>query len=364
MLNCLLNSPENVVGNGTEVSLLERQRARLEWLDKLQQPQQHYVTNVSNNSIESHVNPRHRSLISDNLLHGEPEHQDDPSAKADVQILGDDSFPGIANFGKELGFVSPECRSSALTFHQEQSLLRTCSRLPVAVVEEMEYVFDKDRLNKRKAEFVVAVECKDKRIKGDAEGVESAASEKSCGETSQENSMALVVQKPDYIHVRARRGQATDSHSLAERARREKINNKMKYLQDMVPGCSRILGRAGMLDEIINYVQSLHRQVEFLSMKLAALNPQLEINTDNFEKEFPAYITSFPTATRPSAVANLPSLQLNPVQQGNTSCELDVLISSSATLPELYPDSSSFSKVQSFPTWESGLPRPYNVGFH
>ncbi|GLT73444.1 hypothetical protein SLA2020_453040 [Shorea laevis] len=124
------------------------------------------------------------------------------------------------------------------------------------------------------------------------------------------------------------------------------MNKKMKVLQDLVPGCSRILGRAGMLDEIINYVQSLQRQVEFLSMKLAALNPKLELNTDNFFlKEFPAYITSFPTATRPSAVANLPYLQLNPVEQGNTSCELDVLTSSSATVTELYPDSSCFSVI-------------------
>ncbi|XP_062156671.1 transcription factor HBI1 [Alnus glutinosa] len=382
MLNCLLNSLENFVGNGTEVSVLDRQRARLEWIDKLQQPQQLYVTNVSNNSIESHVTPRHRSLISDNLLLGE--HRDDPSAKAELH-LSDGSFPGIANLavgGKELGFVSPACRSSALTFHQEQSLLTTCSRLlvaveaakmneKVAVAEEMEVVIDKDRLNKRKTECVVAeeCECQDKRIKGDEEGVESAVSEKSCGETSADNSKvdskALEVQKPDYIHVRARRGQATDSHSLAERARREKINNKMKFLQDLVPGCSRILSKAGMLDEIINYVQSLQRQGEFLSMKLAALNPKLEFNTDNFfVKEFPAYITSFPTATRPSAVSNLPYLQLNPVEQGNTSCELDVLTSSSATVPELYPDSSFFSKVQSFPTWESGLPRPYNAGFH
>ena len=32
-----------------------------------------------------------------------------------------------------------------------------------------------------------------------------------------EKSKASEVPKPDYIHVRARRGQATDSHSLAER---------------------------------------------------------------------------------------------------------------------------------------------------
>ncbi|KAE8773615.1 Transcription factor bHLH49 [Hordeum vulgare] len=37
----------------------------------------------------------------------------------------------------------------------------------------------------------------------------------------------------DYVHVRARRGQATDSHNLAERVRREKITLKMKMLQDL-----------------------------------------------------------------------------------------------------------------------------------
>nr|AKN09549.1 basic helix-loop-helix transcription factor [Salvia miltiorrhiza] len=72
-----------------------------------------------------------------------------------------------------------------------------------------------------------------------------------------------------YIHVRARRGQATDSHSLAERVRRERISERMKLLQALVPGCDKAL----MLDEIINYVQSLQNQVEFLSMKLASVNP-------------------------------------------------------------------------------------------
>ncbi|CAN0898610.1 Transcription factor bHLH77 [Linum grandiflorum] len=82
----------------------------------------------------------------------------------------------------------------------------------------------------------------------------------------------------DYIHVRARRGQATDSHSLAERVRREKIGERMKFLQDLVPGCNKVTGKAVMLDEIINYVQSLQRQVEFLSMKMATVNPRVEFN--------------------------------------------------------------------------------------
>ncbi|XP_071733125.1 transcription factor BEE 3-like isoform X2 [Rutidosis leptorrhynchoides] len=70
----------------------------------------------------------------------------------------------------------------------------------------------------------------------------------------------------EVVHVRARRGQATDSHSLAERVRRKKINERLSCLQDIVPGCCKSMGMAVMLDEIINYVQSLQNQ--FLSMKL------------------------------------------------------------------------------------------------
>lgn len=88
------------------------------------------------------------------------------------------------------------------------------------------------------------------------------------------------AQKDDYIHVRAKRGQATNSHSLAERVRREKISERMKFLQDLVPGCNKITGKAVMLDEIINYVQSLQRQVEFLSMKLSTVNPELNIDVE------------------------------------------------------------------------------------
>ncbi|CAN4101173.1 unnamed protein product [Withania somnifera] len=90
-----------------------------------------------------------------------------------------------------------------------------------------------------------------------------------------------IIEPPkDYIHVRARRGQATDSHSLAERVRREKISQRMKLLQDLVPGCNKVTGKALMLDEIINYVQSLQRQVEFLSMKLASVNPRMDFHID------------------------------------------------------------------------------------
>ncbi|KAI3461146.1 hypothetical protein Pfo_017809 [Paulownia fortunei] len=88
-------------------------------------------------------------------------------------------------------------------------------------------------------------------------------------------------EKPrEVVHVRAKRGQATDSHSLAERVRREKINERLRCLQDIVPGCYKTMGMAVMLDEIINYVQSLQNQVEFLSMKLTAASTFYDFNSE------------------------------------------------------------------------------------
>ncbi|CAA3014413.1 transcription factor bHLH74 isoform X1 [Olea europaea subsp. europaea] len=79
---------------------------------------------------------------------------------------------------------------------------------------------------------------------------------------AKDNSATAESSKEDYIHVRAKRGQATNSHSLAERVRRERISERMRLLQELVPGCNKITGKAVMLDEIINYVQSLQQQVE------------------------------------------------------------------------------------------------------
>ncbi|KAA0064471.1 transcription factor bHLH74-like [Cucumis melo var. makuwa] len=99
-------------------------------------------------------------------------------------------------------------------------------------------------------------------------------------QTKEKSNNSAEAPKENYIHVRARRGQATNSHSLAERVRREKISERMRLLQELVPGCNKITGKAVMLDEIINYVQSLQQQVEFLSMKLATVNPDVNVDIE------------------------------------------------------------------------------------
>ncbi|KAE8707099.1 Transcription factor bHLH63 [Hibiscus syriacus] len=198
---------------------------------------------------------------------------------------------------------------------------------------------------KRKAEAVEDDKCEVKRIKGEMD-MESESKTKCSTDVSRnssmENSKASEAQKKtDYIHVRARRGQATDSHSLAERARREKISKKMKCLQDLVPGCNNIIGKAGMLDEIINYVQSLQKQVEFLSMKLAALNPTVEFNVENLPmKEFAAYVAKFPAAVKSPEEAGLAFLQL---QKEAVNYMLDATMNPPRTTTEGMNTSASLS---------------------
>ncbi|PKU64984.1 transcription factor BHLH089 [Dendrobium catenatum] len=116
--------------------------------------------------------------------------------------------------------------------------------------------------------------------------------------TGKKPDQTLEPPKQDYIHVRARRGQATDSHSLAERARREKISERMKILQDLVPGCNKVIGKAAVLDEIINYIQALQRQVELLSMKLEAVNSRINAGMEGFpSKDFGAQTYHTPSSS-------------------------------------------------------------------
>ncbi|XP_010532469.1 PREDICTED: transcription factor bHLH49-like isoform X2 [Tarenaya hassleriana] len=141
----------------------------------------------------------------------------------------------------------------------------------------------------------------DKRQK-DEQNTNSPANKTSGGKQGKQ---ASDPPKEGYIHVRARRGQATNSHSLAERVRREKISERMKFLQDLVPGCNKVTGKAVMLDEIINYVQSLQRQVEFLSMKLATVNPQLDFNLEGLLAKEALQLGPVPSSA-PSFSQNMP----------------------------------------------------------
>ncbi|MCL7049712.1 hypothetical protein MKW94_017263 [Papaver nudicaule] len=63
----------------------------------------------------------------------------------------------------------------------------------------------------------------------------------------------------------ARRARAAEVHNLSERRRRDRINEKMKALQELIPRCNKS-DKASMLDEAIEYLKSLQLQVQMMSM--------------------------------------------------------------------------------------------------
>ncbi|KAK9072353.1 hypothetical protein SSX86_008787 [Deinandra increscens subsp. villosa] len=79
-----------------------------------------------------------------------------------------------------------------------------------------------------------------------------------------------------YVSKSAEMKMPTSKPSLSHaqsNVRREKISEKMKALQSIVPGCDKISGVALMLDEVINYVHSLQNEIQIMSLKLAYVNP-------------------------------------------------------------------------------------------
>lgn len=190
------------------------------------------------------------------------------------------------------------------------------------------------------------------QLKGDQTPT-STTNKTTTGKHGKQGSQASDQQKDEYIHVRARRGQATNSHSLAERVRREKISERMKFLQDLVPGCSKVTGKAVMLDEIINYVQSLQRQVEFLSMKLATVNPRLDFSIEGVLAKDILQSRAGPSSSTlgfaPDMTMAYPSLrpsqpgliQTGPTGMGNSSDALRIAMNSQlATMSGGYKEPS------------------------
>ncbi|XP_061991165.1 transcription factor bHLH49 isoform X2 [Rosa rugosa] len=208
--------------------------------------------------------------------------------------------------------------------------------------------------------------------KDDTEMVQKGASttNKTTGKLVKQGSQTSDLPKEEYIHVRARRGQATNSHSLAERVRREKISERMKFLQDLVPGCSKVTGKAVMLDEIINYVQSLQRQVEFLSMKLATVNPRLDLNIESLlEKDILQSRVGPSSSMGFSPDMHIAYPPLHPSQSGLIQAGLPGMGSSSDLLrramgSQMAPMTGGFKEPSQLPNvWEDELQNVFQMSY-
>ncbi|XP_022741656.1 transcription factor PIF4 isoform X2 [Durio zibethinus] len=63
----------------------------------------------------------------------------------------------------------------------------------------------------------------------------------------------------------SRRSRAAEVHNLSERRRRDRINEKMRALQELIPHCNKS-DKASMLDEAIEYLKSLQLQLQVMWM--------------------------------------------------------------------------------------------------
>ncbi|KAJ8623563.1 hypothetical protein MRB53_032092 [Persea americana] len=63
----------------------------------------------------------------------------------------------------------------------------------------------------------------------------------------------------------SKRSRAAEVHNLSERRRRDRINEKMRALQELIPNCNKV-DKASMLDEAIEYLKTLQLQVQIMSM--------------------------------------------------------------------------------------------------
>ncbi|KAL8527608.1 hypothetical protein ACS0TY_005462 [Phlomoides rotata] len=80
-------------------------------------------------------------------------------------------------------------------------------------------------------------------------------------------------------HVRgAKRGRAAEVHNLSERRRRDRINEKMRALQELIPNCNKA-DKASMLDEAIEYLKTLQLQVQIMSMGAGLCMPPMMFPT-------------------------------------------------------------------------------------
>ncbi|KAI4301646.1 hypothetical protein L6164_034904 [Bauhinia variegata] len=74
--------------------------------------------------------------------------------------------------------------------------------------------------------------------------------------------------------VRPKRSRAAEVHNLSERRRRDRINEKMRALQELIPNCNKV-DKASMLDEAIEYLKTLQLQVQIMSMGAGLYMPQM-----------------------------------------------------------------------------------------
>ncbi|XP_074561896.1 transcription factor PHYTOCHROME INTERACTING FACTOR-LIKE 15-like, partial [Curcuma longa] len=95
-----------------------------------------------------------------------------------------------------------------------------------------------------------------KKINDDGEELDYPSHSKELQEES------VVMRKPSTGRsAQTKRSRVAEVHNLSERRRRNRINEKMLALQELIPNCNKV-DKASMLEEAIEYLKTLQMQVQ------------------------------------------------------------------------------------------------------
>ncbi|TXG48948.1 hypothetical protein EZV62_024823 [Acer yangbiense] len=90
----------------------------------------------------------------------------------------------------------------------------------------------------------------------------------------------------------SKRSRAAEVHNLSERRRRDRINEKMRSLQELIPNCNKV-DKASMLDEAIEYLKTLQLQVQIMSMGAGLYMPPMMFPS-GMQRMHAAHMAHFP----------------------------------------------------------------------
>ncbi|KAK9293179.1 hypothetical protein L1049_021168 [Liquidambar formosana] len=97
-------------------------------------------------------------------------------------------------------------------------------------------------------------------------------------EDVEEESVGVKKATPARGGTGSKRSRAAEVHNLSERRRRDRINEKMRALQELIPNCNKV-DKASMLDEAIEYLKTLQLQVQIMSMGTGLCMPPMMLPT-------------------------------------------------------------------------------------
>ncbi|XP_044500620.1 transcription factor PIF3-like isoform X2 [Mangifera indica] len=93
-------------------------------------------------------------------------------------------------------------------------------------------------------------------------------------EDIEEESVGVKKTVSTRVGTGSKRSRAAEVHNLSERRRRDRINEKMRALQELIPNCNKV-DKASMLDEAIEYLKSLQLQVQIMSVGAGLYMPPM-----------------------------------------------------------------------------------------